>query len=262
MGRIVVVHGLGEHAGRYGELAAHLSARGLDVLSWDQRGHGRSEGRRGTVRSFAHFLEDLDRVVALARQTPGGNGDPFLLGHSLGGLIVLRWLQTRKPAVRGAVISAPWLGTAIEVPLWKRVASEVLRRIAPDLTLPNSVRPELLTRDEQKREEYLRDPLVHHRISPRLYHEVLRAQRRTLEARLPSDIPLLFLVPGADRVTDTALTERWARKLAGRVRVDVLPDSRHEPLNEVDREVVYRKVGTWLDEVAGAEPPSPERVSV
>ena len=248
-GRVVVAHGLGEHAGRYLRLAVALTARGWAVLAYDQRGHGASEGVRGHVASFGDFVGDLEVVRTEASRLLPGEGPSFLYGHSMGGLVALRLVQTVRPDVPGVVLSAPWLATAIPVPGWKRLAAAVLGRVAPALAVPTGMDASLLTRDRALQAEYEADPLVGHRISAGLWDAVRDAQRRALEDDVPMP-PTLLLVPEEDRVADPRTTLRWAEGARGPVEVERLPGFRHEPQNEVGREGAFRTVADWLDRTA------------
>lgn len=266
VGRVLVVHGLGEHAGRYGELAAALGVRGYAVMAYDQRGHGGSEGRRGHVAAFELFVEDVHLARAEAELRLPGPGAPFLLGHSMGGLVLLRYLQTYRPSTPGAVLVAPWLRTARAVPRWKLALAHVLRRVAPDLALPEAVPAEDLTRDPAEARAWEDDPLVHHRVTAGLWDAVLRAQERALEQGVEPSLPTLVLVPGDDPVVDAERTLAWTRALAApHIEARELPGRRHEPFHDIGREEVFGLVGDWLDARREAadegEPGRAERVS-
>lgn len=255
-GRVLVVHGLGEHAGRYDLLAEALGRRGYALLAYDLRGHGESEGRQGHVDAFDLFVEDLAAVHRAVPDLIAGPGLPFLYGHSMGGLVLLRYLQTRRPAAPGVVLSAPWMATAAAIPRWKELLAMVLRRVAPSFPVPTDLTPEDLTRDGERQRRYLEDPLVGHRISVALYDGVLEAQRLALDAGLP-DYPTLLLLPGDDRVADGRTVKRWVEAAGEGVRTVALPGFRHEPHNDVGREDVFALMADWLDDRAGEAPDLP-----
>lgn len=245
--RIVVVPGLGDHSGRYSAVAESLASRAFAVSAYDPRGHGRSSGRRGHLRSFVTLLRDLERVVD-AELRRGPTVPWFLIGHSMGGLVVLRWLQENPGGTAAAVISAPWLATALPVPAWKRALALVLAGVAPGVTLPNEVRPELISRDPDEARRYAEDPLVHDRVSARMYREVLGAQRRALEGGVAMKGPVLFLVPGDDEVADSEVTRRFVESLPeGVAEILLLPGCRHEPFSDIDRRRSYEAIASWLE---------------
>lgn len=200
------------------------------------------------VRSFTDYVDDLKTVLNGLDEVLPGAEEPFLLGHSMGGLVAIRFLQTAAYSLRGAVLSAPWLDTALEVPAWKRFAAAVLLRVAPDLPLTGDIRPERLTRDPVRAAAYADDPKVHRRMSSRMWDEVRKAQREALADRLKPGLPVLVLLPGADPVTDVVEAERWAREVAGPdVETVVLEGRRHEPFNDLGREEVFDRMCDWLD---------------
>lgn len=270
-GSVLVVHGFGDHAGRYRDVAGILTERGLTVAGFDQRGHGGSPGTRGDAPSFSCFLEDLDRAWAeAARVLPA---PLFLWGHSFGGLVAMRWVETRCAAgmthreaeppaslPAGVVLSAPWLGLRMAVPRWKLAAARVLLRIAPGLPISSgSDRPEYLTRDPVRAAEYRADPLVHHRISSRFHAHLVAAQASALRAPWPA-IPTLLVLPGDDRLVDTEVSRAWRARHPD-VRLLVREGGRHELHNDVDRAHAIGRIGDWLDERLAAEPGTQQRVS-
>jgi alpha-beta hydrolase superfamily lysophospholipase len=253
-GGVLMLHGFGDHAGRYHDVARVLNARGYSVLAYDERGHGASEGPRGHADSFDLYLSDVDAAWAEARRSL--RGPHFLYGHSFGGLTAMRWLQTRpqqRPA--GVVLSAPWLATALRVPRYKRLAAGVLLRLAPALTISSGANiPENLTRDPQRAAEYLNDPLVHHLISARFHAEAERAQAAARATPLPSGVPALLIVPGDDPLVDAGPTLQWAREHGRGVEVRVREGGRHELHNDLDRDQVLTAVADWLDACGGSNP--------
>jgi len=245
-GRVLVVHGLGEHGGRFDVLARALVARGYSVLAYDHRGHGKSEGRPGHVSDFRLFLEDMDMVARAAAELPGPGG-VFLYGHSMGALVTMRYLQVFRPAAPGVILSAPWLGTVTPIPRWKLLLAHVLRRSVPWLAIPTAVEPGKLTSDEEMQRRYLEDPLVRHAISVSLYDAVLDAQQRVFEWDGEVDVPVLMLLPLLDTVVDTERAARWSREAGPAVEALRLPGFRHEPHNERGREGLFATIADWLD---------------
>jgi lysophospholipase len=245
-GAVLLVHGFGDHAGRYHDVARVLNARRYSVLAYDARGHGESEGSRGHADRFELYLADLDSAWTEARRSL--HGPHFLYGHSFGGLTVMRWLQTRSGRPAGVVLSAPWLATALRVPSLKLFAARVLRRVAPALAIPSGANvPEHLTRDPERVAAYLNDPLVHHVISARFHAEASRAQAEARAQPLPAGIPTLLIVPGADPLVDAGATLAWAREHGRGVEVRVREGGRHELHNDLDRDEVLAAVADWLD---------------
>lgn len=243
---ILLVHGLAEHGGRYETFAESLARGGCSVFALDLRGHGRSDGRRGHTASFDLFLQDLERFRREIQGAQRVDGPLFLIGHSMGGLITLRYLQEFQPPVRGAVIVSPWLATAVPVPRWKEWLARILEHVLPAMPFRTTIRPEDLCRNSAVVAAYREDPLVHHTITPRLYAEAGRAReivrRRTDRIRTP----LLFLIAGEDRIVNSGSAERFARTIDGDVTVCTFPGRYHELLFEPDREPVLKTLRGWI----------------
>ena len=256
-GSLLIVHGFGDHAGRYRDLPRVLGARGLTVAGYDQRGHGASPGRRGDAADFAGFLSDLDAAWEHAERTlPAPR---FVYGHSFGGLVVIRWVQTRLVRPAGVVLSAPWLATRMAVPRWKLAAARVLLRVAPTLPIASgSDRPEFLTRDPDRAAEYLADRLVHHRVSARFHAATVAAQAEAAGAAWP-DVPTLLILPGDDPLVDADAARSWQKRHPG-IHVLVREHGRHELHNDLDRDEALGAVAAWLESRLPPEPTVPERV--
>jgi lysophospholipase len=245
---VVIVHGQGEHAGRYAPTAAALAQAGFASYALDLRGHGRSEGRRGHVRAFDHYLQDLDRFRTEVAGLAGADVPLFLLGHSMGGLVALRYLQEFAHPFSGAVISAPWLATVVHVPRWKTLLAPLLARVVPALPFRTGLDASLLSHDAVVVQAYRNDPLVHDVVTPRLFREVSAAMGTAFRQRDRTRAPLLFLLAGDDRIVDTRRSEAFARSLAAEdVTVTIVPGAYHEPLNERDRGAVLGTIRDWLD---------------
>lgn len=249
-GVVLVSHGLGEHSGRYAELAQDFARAGLSTYALDLRGHGRSDGRRGHARRFVRYIHDVERF---RRRVAGVVGEVpvVLLGHSLGGLVVIRYLQ-EYPAVplRGAVISAPLLGVAMDVPRWKEQLGRFLYYAVPALPMSTGLDPAYLSHDPQVVEAYERDPLVHDRITPRAYGEVRREIERAFARTARIRVPMLFLVPSEDRVARPDEMQHFAHQAGhqgAEVEVLTFAGMYHEVLNETRRSRVVADVLGWIE---------------
>lgn len=245
---LLLSHGLGEHAGRYAPLARDLAPRGIEVHALDHRGHGRSGGARAYVRRFSQYVDDFERFRRHAAEQLPARLPVFVLGHSLGGLIALRWLEAHRGAgLAGAVLSAPLLGIAKQAARWKTALSGVLSQLLPWLPINNEIDPSELSSDPAYVRSYREDPLVHTRITPRLYTEMVRAMGEAVveKDRLPR--PLLFLVPGADTIVREEDTLRLAESLSGDVAIRRYPGFRHESLNELERARPVGDLIEWLE---------------
>lgn len=246
---VLVVHGLGEHSGRYAELASHLSRERISVFVPDLRGHGLSGGSRGHVESFEDYLDDVDLVLAAAAARAGG-APLFLLGHSLGGLIALRHAQHRPDApIRGLALSSPLLRPAAPPPPWLHRLLGVLAATFSAMPLGNRIDAGDLSHDAEIVAAYREDPLVHDIITPRLYREMSRAMSAALtETELLRVPDALVLVSGADRVVDPVPILELGSVLARRLHVEVQGYSGfyHELFNEIERVRPVTDLTRWL----------------
>lgn len=254
-GRLVIVHGFSEHSGRYAHVASAFAARGWHAMAFDQRGHGASPGRRGVLKRFDSLIDDVLAVVRAATERLPTAGPTVVLGHSLGGLVTLRTLQTRShemkhAGVGAAVLSAPWLGDVRGLPPGTRMVVRALNVIAPDFAFPRKKRTDVLVADEQIANDRQRDPLVHSHISAGLLAEVQRAQSKARPVALDRSLPLLVILPGDDRLFDDAITRQWiamAVQKGSQIEVREWPGRRHEPLNDVGRDEVIEHLVRWVD---------------
>jgi len=245
---IVVVHGLGEHSGRYAEFGERMASFGFSTFALDLRGHGLSEGRRGHVQSFDIYLQELDRF----RREVEGMADfripMFLLGHSMGGLIATRYLAEYNTRFEGGIIISPWLATAMEVPRWKATLSSAFSKILPALPFASGLKPVDLTRDSDIVEAYASDPLVHDIITPRLFVEASAAMGQALQRSDRMQEPILFLLAGDDRIVNTDRSLRFAKQITSvrDVTIRVYAGHFHELLNEIDRVAIMREIRDWI----------------
>lgn len=246
---LVVVHGLFEHGRRYEEFAEGMALHRFSTFVLDLRGHGASEGRRGHVRSFDVLLQDLDRFRREVQGLVDVDLPLFLLGHSLGGLIVLRYLEEYDVAVRGAIMTSPWLGTAVAVPRWQILTAAFLNRVLPAFPFPFAMDPADLTHDEERAADYRDDPVIHSTITPRLFTETASAIELALRRGDRIDVPTLFLLAGDDRIVDTQRSLAFARSLpSAEITVEVLDGHHHEVLQERDRGAVTATIRGWIQD--------------
>lgn len=244
-GVIALVHGIGEHYGRYEHMIAWYGAKGLATVAFDLPGHGRSKGKRGHS-SYAAIAAEIDRLVEEARKRFPGL-PVILYGHSLGGALSLNWLLLRKPTLAGAVIGSPGLVPATPVPAAKMALARFMAKVAPSFTLPNDLELSGLARDPAVAERYKADPLVHNLISARLGLDLIeRGQAIIADARTIT-LPLLLLQGSADRLVDPKATERFAAAAGPNVEFKRYEGWYHELHNEPEKEELFKSVLAWID---------------
>lgn len=238
-GRVLIVHGIGEHSGRYERTGRLLSQAGLDVQAFDLRGHGLSGGRRVYVRRWSDYLDDVEgRLAALRR--PGL--PTVLFGHSMGALISLTYACSNRPSPDLLVLSA--LPLKATVPAWQRVLAPVLSRVAPTMVLANPIAGEQLAADPNVAAAYFSDPLVQPRSTARLGAELFWAMKQVPGEIGRLHVPTLVIHGGDDTLVPTAGSEPLAA-VPG-VERRVLPRLRHETLNEPEGPKVVAGIVEWL----------------
>ena len=244
---LAIVHGHGDHSGRWENLAESLGAYGYSSYALDLRGHGLSEGRRGHVIRFEHLLQDVDRFRREVQGLADVGTSLFLLGHSFGGLVCLRYIEEFEAGLSGAIISSPWLATAMPVPRWKTLVASTLNKFAPAMPFDSGLRPEHLSHDHLVVEAYRDDPLVHSRITPRFFAEASTAMGLALHRSDRIRVPVLFMLAGNDKVVSLERSETFARSLSARdVTIRVYTQAYHEVLNEPDRARALHDLRDWI----------------
>jgi len=253
-GTVQIVHGLGEHSGRYEALAAALNAAGWRVVAHDLRGHGRSAGPRGAIPDSAALLSDLAVVMDAVRQ-----GGPYvLLGHSLGGLIAARFVAGGlapvadwSRALDGLVLSSPALDPGLNAA--QKALLAVAAPLAPRLALSNGLKPAWICRDPAVVRAYVEDPLVHDRVTPRLVRFIVDGGRAVLQRAPQWQVPTLLLWAGADRCVAPAGSAAFAATAPpGLLTAQVFPTLYHEIFNEPERAQVLEHLTRWLARFAPA----------
>lgn len=254
---MVIVHGFGEHCGRYEEMAAWLARRGFAVHAYDQRGHGLTPGRRGCVESFDVFLDDLGAFLEFAQRSHFGK-PLVLVGHSMGGLITSAFVCERQPVVDQVVLSGPALTLAPGVSRARLTMARAMSRVCPRFTLDAGLDENGLSRDPEVVKRYVEDPLVHGRVSAALGAGMMAAQLRTASSADRVHVPLLLLHGEEDPLCDVRGSRDFHaglphERVAG-CALRTYPGLRHEIFNEPEREQVWSDLLGWLDAAPGRDP--------
>jgi alpha-beta hydrolase superfamily lysophospholipase len=247
-GVVVIVHGLGEHSGRYNHIIDALSGKKISFFALDLRGHGKSQGERGHIDTFLDYIFDLKIFMNMVREAHS-DLPIVMLGHSLGGSVACRYALTYQNDLKGLALSAPSLILEKKPSFITRAASPVLSAIAPKASTANKIDPSLLSHDEQQVKMYTEDPLVHDRITPRLYSELVRNGEYCLGRAADIRIPLFVVHGSADKIISVRGSEiLHERALSEDKSLIVYPDLFHEVMNESPREraKVLSAIASWL----------------
>ncbi len=244
IGVMVIVHGMGEHGGRYAHVADFYNKKGIHCLAFDLRGHGKSDGQRGHTPSFTQLMDDLQKMQEEAKkQFPDL---PILwYGHSMGGNLSLNYFIRNQPNIKAAIISAPYIRLAFDPPKWKTVLGKWSASILPTLSQPTGLDAKAISRDKKVVDKYVKDPLVHDKITSSFFVNVHFAGPYILENQSKLNVPIYLLHGKADQLTSFAASEELAKKNT-KITWKPWPNLYHEMHNEPEQNEVLNAQWEWL----------------
>ncbi|HTC13506.1 MAG TPA: lysophospholipase [Chthoniobacterales bacterium] len=241
---VVIVHGLGEHSGRYVHVGRYFSEAGFRTIAFDLRGHGRSPGRPAFVKRYIELASDVDCIVKRFSEGP-----TFLFGHSLGGQLVLWTAQHFRLMVVGLIVSAPWLALAFAPPRWQLFVAQKVNGLIPSLRFSTRIRSATLSRDQAHLDSLEDLDLLHKFSTVRLYLEAANAASEIVRTPL-IDRPILFAYGDADGVTSWKVAEDYFERLRAPSKTfKTYPGLLHELHNETEREQVLADYVKWMKSV-------------
>lgn len=240
---------MAEHSSAYEELFKHLTEQGLGIWAWDFRGHGRSDGKRGYGRHLDDFHKDLNlfftKIVAPQIQN---SGKPlFMFGHSMGGLITLKFALEDQPDITALVLSSPCLGLTVQVPEWKATAAKIANQFAPKITMYNEIKYTDLSRDPQMQETYRKDAFRHDKISPGIFLSMLELFPKVAREVGFGKYPLLMQLAGDDRIVDAHVSQEFFSQWPNTDKtLHIYKDNLHEIYNDLDKKQVIADLDQFL----------------
>ncbi|MDR3576300.1 MAG: lysophospholipase [Anaerolineaceae bacterium] len=244
---VALVHGLGEHSGRYQHVAEFLTQQNYSLAGFDLRGHGRSEGIRGHAASYQAIMDDIEHFLKEVKKRYPGI-PCFLYGHSLGGNLVLYFELDRHPKINGIIATSPGLGTAFAIPKTKLFFGKILYSVWPSLQMDNGLDTKALSHDPKIEQAYTHDPLVHHKISARLGLDLINSGEWIVKHAAEFSLPLLLMQGSADRIVNPQITSLFAEKVpANLITFKFMENYRHELHNDEGKEEVFQLMLSWLN---------------
>ena len=240
-----VIHGLGEHSGRYERFARGMAEFQMATYAIDLRGHGKSAGQRGHIDAWSQWTDD---AAALIKQVEAqASGEVVPLGHSFGGVAMLSTMLAGKaPNAKRFIVSSPALKLKVKVPAWKASLAGILSSVAPKLAMNNDVDAGTVSRIPEIVDAYRTDPLVHGKISTRLYAEWLRAATDVLDRAKAIKVPFLILAGTDDRLIDPAGSRELHQRAPVMSELRMLDGRYHEPFNDRGSDEVFTVIADWL----------------
>ena len=243
---LIIVHGLGEHGGRYPHVVEHLVPHGYAIYAMDLRGHGRSGEQRGHINSYDEIRSDLMTSIEIVQKKEAGK-PLFLMGHSIGGLIVLDYVLHYPDGLKGVIASAPTLMQTGVSPALMMIA-RILSKLAPRLSLKTGLDASAISRNPAVVEAYRSDPLVHSKGTPRMGAEIQTVMAWTNAHLAELKLPLLTLQGEADRLVPLDATRILYEQAASTDKQRITyPDGYHEPHNDIIHDQAVADLETWLE---------------
>lgn len=245
---VVIVHGYSEHSGRYAHVAETFVKNGYAVYAYDHRSHGQSDGQDSYIASFDDVVDELGLFLAHIEERLN-NLPLFVLGHSMGGLVVSLYTATRQPPVAGVILSGPYVKVNGDVPSWLVGIAGIVGRYLPNLpTIKLDYR--LISRDEEILAKHQADPLIYRgKILARTGSEMNRAVQKINRIVERISVPLLVMHGGDDQIAPVSgSNELYAQVSSSDKRLKIYDGLYHEILNEVEREAVKADIVAWMDE--------------
>lgn len=249
---IIIIHGLGEHSGRYEHVANYLNEKEYTVLTPDLRGHGLSGGKRGHAPSYEILLDDVTAWIHRVKMQHPHN-PVFLYGHSMGGNIALNYAIRKNGLITGIIATSPWLKLVNPPNIFVRRLASILSRIAPKITFDNGLNSNDLSRSTKSREEHDADELVHSRITVRLFTIIQKSGCFARKHARELTCPALLLHGGNDRITSRYATQEFAKHAPGAIFI-MLPECYHEIQNEPECVDALDRISNWISKITRSIP--------
>lgn len=244
-GVLVLVHGFGEHSGRYFDsVVPELLKVGLSVILYDNIGHGKSSGKRGHCSSYENLLNILNHVIQKAKKLYPCL--PLILyGHSMGGNLVLNYSLRRDTSIFAMIATSPYLRLAFKPPKWKMIAGKALLRLWPSITMPSGLDPQGISRIPEEIEKYKNDPLIHDKVSPMFSFPVIRAGEWAISNSSKLKVNTLLLHGTGDPIIDFRGTQEFHQN-SKKTELELIEGGYHELHHDLCKSQMLAKIGNWL----------------
>jgi alpha-beta hydrolase superfamily lysophospholipase len=247
-GWLIITHGQGEHSECYQRVVNVVIPEGFNVLAWDLKGHGRSDGKRGYASDFRDYLNDFHQFYKEIVTPLTNSKNRFWLGHSMGGLVqLLGLLKVVNGNKEKQILSNPYLGLSMPVPLFKELGAIVLKNYLPKITLGNEIENTDLTRDPAVLKEYTQDALRHHKISSGVYLGAKECQEEVFAKVAQFEGPVLMQIAENDPIVSSSRNQSFFDLLkCDDKTLKIYPNRKHEIYNDLDSEDVFHDLVQWL----------------
>ncbi|MCT4699898.1 alpha/beta hydrolase [Tenacibaculum haliotis] len=242
---VVVIHGMGEHSGRYQHVAKKLTDNNFGVIAFDHFGHGKTTGKRGHNPGFDAVLESISKLITKAKEV-FGDKPIFLYGHSMGGNAVINYTLRKENDLTGIIATSPMLKLAFDPPAWKLSLGKMMQKIAPSITLGNELDANDVSRDKTEVAKYINDPLVHDKISPNFSLSFIDSGEWAIENASTLKKPMLLLHGTGDKIIDYKGTEGFANATK-KASLKLYEGGYHELQHDLCKEEMMQDIVNWLN---------------
>ena len=242
---VVIIHGMGEHSGRYEDLAKKLTDNNFGVIAFDHFGHGKTTGKRGHNPGFDLVLESISNLITKAKEV-FGHKPTFLYGHSMGGNAVINYALRKENNLTGIIATSPMLKLAFDPPAWKLSLGKIMQKIAPSITLGNELDANDISRDKKEVANYINDTLVHDKISPNFSLSFIDAGEWAIKNAASLKKPMLLLHGTGDKIIDYKGTETFTNTTE-KASLKLYKGGYHELQHDLCKEEMKQDVINWLN---------------
>ncbi|KAB1154000.1 alpha/beta hydrolase [Tenacibaculum aiptasiae] len=242
---VILIHGMGEHSGRYQHVAKKLTDNNFGVIAFDHFGHGKTSGKRGHNPSFDAVLESVSKLIEQAKSV-FGNKPMFLYGHSMGGNTVINYTLRNEHELVGTIATSPMLKLAFQPPAWKLSIGKLMQKIAPSITLPSELETSHISRIQEEVDKYINDPLVHDKISPNFSLSFFESADWAIENAASLKTPMFLLHGTDDKIIDYKGTEAFANN-TDNATLKIYKGGYHELHNDLCAEEMLNDIVDWLN---------------
>lgn len=242
---VVIVHGMGEHSGRYKHVAKKLTEHNFSVIAIDHFGHGKTTGKRGHNPSFTAVLESVTKTIEKAKEV-FTNKPIFLYGHSMGGNVAINYSIRVNHNLKGIIATSPFLKLAFQPPALKLAFGKLIQKIAPSITMENDLNANDVSRDKTEVQKYLNDPLVHNKISPNFSLTFIKSGQWAIENAKKLKTPMFLLHGTDDKIINYRGTQEFANK-TNKATLKLYKDGYHELHNDLCKEEMLQDIVIWLN---------------
>ncbi len=245
---ILILHGLGEHSGRYDYLAKKFVESGYFIFAFDMRGHGKSGGKRGQSSSYQNLLKDLE-IICHKVEKEFQDIPRILYGHSFGGNLAVNFAISNLYTFSGIILTSPWLKLEFQIPRGKLFLGRLASYFFPNLITKTGLDPEGLSRNPEIVHNYIKDPLVHDKVSLRLFFEIVDAGVKASGSIYKINSPMLVMHGSADKITSLKTTREFVMNTGRKTTFKEWPDNFHELHNDFNAEEVFDFMIEWLNKI-------------